>query len=196
MFLSEFTLKSVYVGKNLKGVCLGIGVSLKTATVKYLLCASETTFISKTTQPDFAVSLSCVKEIGDVIRLSTLRPIHPKSYAKFILGLPIYSSEGFHLGFLQDVEIQNQTALRLITDKEASFSPLNCVACTDAVILRKEAPFPIGQRIPAPEQQDLNAQLVTKSVLKTAIKKGRLIRFTLSLSPFYFASGVSKLSND
>ena len=40
MLLSELTKKAVYSGQNLRGVCLGIGISLKSQTVKYLLCAS------------------------------------------------------------------------------------------------------------------------------------------------------------
>ena len=184
MFLSELQNSAVFVGNTQRGVCLGIGISLKNQAVKYLLCASNTALSNAT---DFSVNVSAVETIDTHIILSRLRPVFPKNCAKLFIGLPVYAFDGAFLGNLQDVEIHGFSATRLFTD--SACYPITAVcACADAVILRKDQPFPIGQRIPAPALFPFssNASLVTKPLLKEAVKQGKLIAFTLSLPPFCY----------
>lgn len=188
MKLSELTGKHVFVGNNFKGVCLGVGISLKNCAVKYLLCCSAKAYISLHAHADFAVNVSAIEEVGAQIRLSRLRPVHPKNCAKIFGGLPVFSFEGAFLGKLHDLEIQDFTATRLYTDRNKSFPALCIAACTDALLLRKEQPYPLGQRIPAPLVLPINEPVVTKSVLRTASENGKLIRLTLSLPPFDYIS--------
>lgn len=184
MFLSDLTEKNVYVGKNFRGYCLGIGISLKSHAVKYLLCASA---LTKNSATDFSVGVSAVSFVGENINLTKLRPLFPKNCAKIFIGRPIYSPDGIFLGNITDLEIKDFVATRLFSDRNEAFPVTSIVACSDAVILRKEPPYPIGQRIPAPFLPILTNKpdsVVTKPVLKTALKKSTLIKLTLSLPPF------------
>ena len=78
-------------------------------------------------------------------------------------------------------------ATRLLTDRGDVFPITSVFACADAVILRKEPPYPLGQRIPAPLLpivSDKSEALVTKPILRAAIQKRALVKLTLSLPPF------------
>ena len=106
---------------------------------------------------------------------------------KIFLPRPIYSYEGAFLGNAVDMELSNYVATRIFTDKNEIIPISSVLAFSDAVILRKEQAYPLGQRIPAHVVSkffDKNEPIVTKSVLKTAIAKKNLIRLTMSLSPF------------
>ncbi len=201
MLLSELTKKVVYSSKNPRGVCLGVGISLKSQTVKYLLCASlratgENADTIEKDDVDFAVSISTMENVTEnAIYLSNLRAVFPKNSAKIFLGKPIYSDEGIFLGNIQDVLIQNTTATKAYTDKNTTLSLLSLSACSDVLILRKEPPFPIGQLIPAPFLSHFsckNVSLVTKPVLRSAIQNGNLIKLTLSLPPFCLETANSR----
>lgn len=194
MFLSDITEKNVYAGKNdeARGVCRGVGISLKSRAIKYLLCSCSPVPKSPTT--DFSVNVSAVLHIDGGIRLSKLRPVFPKNCARIFIGCPVYSYDGAFLGKITDLELENLTATRLFTDN-AVYPASAILACADAVILRKEQPFPLGQRIPAPILSsvcDKEETLITKSVLKSAIAKGGLIKLTLSLPPFSFSLSTEK----
>ncbi len=184
MFLKDLTNKEILSGKQPKGVCRGVGISLKSHAVKYLLCAS-----SATADTDFSVSTAAVDRIDERITLSKLRPVFPKNCVKLFLGRPVYSFDGAYLGKVTDLELQGFTATNLFTDQDAVY-PINAItASQDAVILKKEQPYPIGQRIPAPLLPlvtDKAGSVVTKPILRAAIRKGALIKLTLSLPPFYF----------
>ena len=183
MKLSQLNEKNVYAGKILRGVCRGVALSLKSQAVKYLLCASTLT----QSNTDFSVGISAVTEVGESILLSRLRPAYPRNCAKISIGLPVYSFEGGYLGLVEDLEMRDFIATRLFTDRGDVFPITNVFACSDAVILRKEQPYPLGQRIPAPLLPivtDKSEALVTKPVLRTAISKCALIKLTLSLPPF------------
>lgn len=191
MLLSQLVGKNVYVNGNLRGVCLGMGISLKNFSVKYLLChslSSETARRTLAMQADFAVSISSVSEFSENgIVLSKLRPVFPKTCAKIFLSRPVYSFEGAFLGSAADVELTNYVATRIFTDRNEIIPISSVSAFSDAVILKKEQAYPLGQRIPAPLSLkifDKNEPIVTKSVLRTAIAKKRLIRLTMSLPPF------------
>ena len=180
MFLSDLSNKIIYASNQPRGVCLGVGISLKTYAVKYLLCSSSAT----TQTVDFAVSVSAVDEVGDGVNLKRLRAVFPNGCARIFIGRPIYSAEGGFIGFIRDVEMHDFAVTRLFSDREEIFSVTAIAACADAVILRKEQSFPIGQRVPAPLLSSKNEPIVTKSVLRKAIAKGELIKLTLALSPF------------
>ena len=183
MYLSELIGLSIYTGKESKGVCRGVGISLKSHAVKYLLCASE----PASTQADFAVNVSAVEKVGEVIRLTRLRPVFPKNCARIFPKRPIYSCDGINLGNIADMEMREFAATQLITEQGESFPVSAIAACSDAVILRKEQPFPLGQRVPAPFLSIVTNKpdaVVTKPVLRNAIAKGTLIKLTLSLPPF------------
>ena len=183
MKLSDLSEKSIYTNKNFQGVCRGVGLSLKSQAVRYLLCASSPT----QTATDFSVGVNTVTEVNERIFLSRLRPASPKGCAKIAIGLPVYSFEGGFLGTVTDLDLYDFTATTLYTDRGESFPVTAILACADAVILRKEQPYPLGQRIPAPVLPlvtDKNDGVVTKQILRAAIEKGALAKFTLALPPF------------
>ena len=181
MKLSNLIGKSVYAGSKRRGVCQGVGVSLKSGAVKYLFCSALSG------QTEFCVNVSCIEEIDEEIYLSRLRPLFPKNAVKIFLALPVYSGEGVFLGNVEDMDMEDFVALRLTTNKGEQVSLFHIAACTDAILLRKKQPYPIGQRIPAPIVSDIfskNELLVNRSNLRQAIEKGALIKLTLSLAPF------------
>jgi sporulation protein YlmC with PRC-barrel domain len=185
MKLSDLCKKCVYTNTTFQGVCRGVGLSLKSHAVRYLLCASSPT----QTNTDFSVGVNAVAEIGERIQLSRLRPASPKGCAKIAIGLPVYSFDGGFLGRVADLDLHDFTATTLYTDRGERFPILSVFACSDAVILRKEQPYPLGQRIPAPLLSlvtDKNDGVVTKPILRTAIQKKALVTLTLSLPPFRF----------
>ena len=187
MLLSEIVGKRVYVGNIPKGKCTGIGVSLKTGVVKYLLCSStQSTFFSE--QIDFCINLSAVQSITEDVNLTRLRPVFPKSCVKLFLGRPIYSDLGAFVGTISDVTLQNNTAKEIFCDNGKSFPFSSIAAVSDAVILKKVPPYPLGQRIPAPFLSDFSLQndsTVTKTFLRCAMAQGKLIQVTMALPPFY-----------
>ena len=183
MKLSQLHGKSLFVGNTFRGVCRGVALSLKSQAVKYLLCASTQT----QSVTDFSVGVSAVTEIADGIQLSRLRPCYPKSCAKISIGLPVYSFEGGYLGVVTDLDLNDFVATKLYTDRGDVLPLTSVFACSDAVILRKEQAYPLGQRIPAtllPIVTDKTEGVVTKPVLRTALSKGALVKLTLSLPPF------------
>ena len=183
MKLSNLIGKSVYAGAKRRGVCEGVGVSLKSSAVKYLFCRATSS------QTDFCVNVSSIEEIDEEIYLSRLRPVFPKNVVKIFLELPVYNDEGAFLGSVKDMEMDTFIALYLTTDKGERFPVSRVAACTDAILLRKKTPYPIGQRIPAPIVSDIfqnDELIVSRSCLRRAIEKGALIKLTLSLAPFTF----------
>ena len=183
MLLSYLLDKPVCVGDSPRGTCRGIGVSLRSYSVKLLLCST-----SQNRQiPDFAVSTASVLSTENDIQLTRLRAVLPKNCVKLFLGLPIFSAEGAYLGKLIDVEMESFSAVALHTDKKEEIPFSAVAACNDAIILRKMPTYPLGQRIPAPllcQIQAQNEQLVTKQTLRRAIEQKALIKLTLSLPPF------------
>ena len=184
MLFSQLIHKTVYAGISPKGKCVGIGISLKSYAVKYLLCASTN---KQYTHADFCVSVAAIDEIEDGIYLTHLRPAFPKNCAKLFLGLPIYADNGTFIGNLCDVQMENFQATHLLTNTGNSIPVCNVSAVSDAILLKKQQPYPIGQRIPAPSVSkflDKEESFINRSNLRTAIKKSNLIKLTLSLPPF------------
>ena len=177
------TTPSLFMKNVHRGYCVGFGVSLKTFTIKYLLCAFDNT----TLQPEFSLKFSTATRIEqDKIHIHNLRPVLPKSCVKIFLNTPIYTQTGVFCGNLNKIETDSDTSVRLFTEK-CDFSISEVYACADAIIIKKPQPYPLGQRIPARAPQNVlqtNTGLVTKPVLRSAIQTQSLIKFTLSLAPF------------
>ncbi len=182
MKLTDLINKEIVVGKSVKGYCRGVAISLKSYAVKYLLCAS-----APYSEADFALSVGSVKEIGEQIVLSSLRPLLPKNSAKIFIHRPVYSADGVYLGKITDLTLRDFTATHLFTDQKERYPVSAVVASQDALLLKREQPFPLGHRIPAPVLSlftDKKDGLVTKPVLRTAIGQGALLKLTLALPPF------------
>ncbi len=190
MLLSQLVHKEIRHREKARGVCLGVGITLKNHALKYLLCRSEAD--PCWASADLYVHANALAVLSSTsLSLHAFRPVAPKTHAKLFIGKPVYTQNGESLGRLKDVEFCNLTATRLFTEK-GSFPIRSVFAVSDAIILRKEQPFPLGQRIPAPMLSDFsqkNEPVVTKSVLRKAIAKSSLIRLTLSLPPFQHATG-------
>ena len=184
MLLSELTNKKLFVNNSHRGTCRGIGLSLKSYTVRYLLCAST---YAQDDAVDFSINTSAITSIEEHIQLTRLRSVFPKSCVKIFIGRPVYSFEGIFLGEVSDLEMQDFIATRLFTSRGETYPITSVTACSDAVILKKEQPYPIGQRIPAPilsHYTEKSEAVITKPILRGAIQKGELIKLTLSLPPF------------
>lgn len=182
MLLTDYNNKPIFAGREERGIALGIGFSLKTQAVKCILCASSGQKI-----PTYAVGISAVKSITEYITLHRLRSILPTNCARLTVGMPIYAHDGGYLGQLIDAEIQNHTLLRLFTDRGELLPATLIVACNDAIFLRKNQPFPLGQRVHGTvisQICDKTDGLVTRPLLRAAMAKGALIKLTLSLPPF------------
>ncbi len=184
MRLSELIGKPVFVGDKQRGTFQGVFLSPKYKTVKYLLCNID----QKNAKTALAVSVSCVERFEECIVLKRIRSTLPKNAVLFKMGCPAYTEEGTYLGVTLDVEIYNLTATDFFTES-GRFSATAVCAIGDAVLMKKEQPYPIGQRIPAHTLLQLslpsNVTLVSKPILKNVIKAGRLVSFTLSLPPFH-----------
>lgn len=188
MLLSDLIEKGVYSGEKLRGVCLGVGISLKNYAVKYLLCANATTHNPLRARIDFSVPVSAVESVSDgAIRLSRLRSVCPKNCACAFANRPIYRYDGAYLGCVTDIDLSDFTAVRLFADTGKSYPFSAIYAFADAVLLRKPQAYPLGIRA--------GNTLINKSTLKKAIEDKELIRFTLSLPPFqseYFADNFKR----
>lgn len=185
MFFTDFFNKDITVNGIKKGVCIGIGISLKTLTIKYLLCSLSP---SQTLKPktDFAVNISSLLTItNEDIRLSKLRTALPTACVKIFYRLPCYFEDGVYIDNLEDIRFENNVAVQLYTVGGLTIPANSLLACADAVILRKKQAFPLGQPIPKTFFDSLKStSIVTKRLLKEVIKQGELIKLTLALSPF------------
>ena len=183
MLLSELLGKPIFIANSSRGICLGIGISLKNGNVKYLLCASSPSL----SRPDYCLNFNAVTQIDNAIHFPRLRPVLPKNCAQLTANLPVFTHNGSTAGKLLDVEIRQLSATRFKTDFGIIHPVSAIAACADAILLRKPAPYPIGQAIPIaglPFLADKTAHTVTKPVLRAAIEKKSLVKLTLSLSPF------------
>ena len=164
------------------GFIRGIGFSSKNGKVKYLFCAKE----PNATKTDFTINaLPFLQNLPTQKR--TIRPLLPKNCFQLYPNIPFYTLDGVQVGFLADAIIENGILTAILSDNGLRFSLQDILACADAIIVRKKQVYPLGQPVPTPilSLKNPNAT-VTKPLLKKAIKKGNLIRFTLSLSPFQF----------
>ena len=184
MFLSKLTGKTLYLNNTPKGIVKGVGVSLKTHVVKYLLCANP-----QSSRTQFALPASSIVSIDENVYLSRVRPALPKSCACLFIGLPIYTYDGAYLGKITELEVKNFIATILRTDDGTELPVSAIAACSDALLLKKEQPYPLGQRIPAPFIPSLSSKtdgVITKPILRCAMQKSSLVKLTLALPPFLY----------
>lgn len=189
MYLSQLENKRLTLRSNERGVCKGVGISLKSRTLKYLLCNSLSVGDGAS---DFCIPVQAAEYFGEEIRLSRLRPVFPKGCAKLLLGRPLFTEDGVFLGNLEDAEFSGHALVRLISDRGENYPSSMLVASSDALLLRKRPAFPLGQRIPAPfldKKTGKRDGYVTKAFLAKAIERGNLVRLTLSLPPFELFDG-------
>ncbi len=184
MLLTEFIGTPVFVGEKQRGVIQGVFLSPKSKAVKYLLFSLQTS-----AQPPIAISVSAIERIDNSgLFLKQMRSTLPKNALLFKKDCPVYAANGAYLGSACNLELFNLTATAIFTENTA-FPATSILAIGDAVLLRTDEPYPIGQRIPAPVLSSFcdlpqSSLLVNRSILKNAIKKGKLIELTLSLPPF------------
>ena len=183
MLLSNLIGMPVFVGEKQRGTLQGVFLSAKSKSIKYLLCAIE----QKNTQTTLALSIAALDKIENGIYLKRIRSILPKNATLFQQNCPVYTQDGAYLGSACDLQFYHLTATKLFTEK-AVFPTTAITAVGDAVLLKTDEPYPLGQRVPAPMLSTFSCNeeqvLVTRSLLKFVIKNGRLIAFTLSLAPF------------
>lgn len=187
MLLSQLVGKPLYCGSCRRGFVLGVGVNVKTGALKYLLCAKDNENATRYTHTDFAIAVATVLTVGRDIVISKLRTLYPKSCAKLFLHRPAYTNSGVYLGTIDDAEIESFTVRKLILDDDTIYPFSAVTAISDALILKKAPPYPIGQHIPAPMLSKIgtqNVNSVSRALLKKAIATGQLISLTLSLAPF------------
>lgn len=184
MLLTEFIGTPVFVGEKQRGIIQGVFLSPKSKAVKYLLCSLQTS-----AHPPITISVSAIEHIDNSgLFLKQMRSTLPKNALLFKKDCPVYNENGVYLGSACNLELFNLTATAIFTENTV-FPATSILAVGDAVLLRPDEPYPIGQRIPAPARSlffDLpqSSLLVNRSLLKTAVKNGTLIEFTLSLPPF------------
>lgn len=194
MLLSSITLKQISTPKNVCGVCKGIAFSLSSGVVKYILCDSQTNAKKEKTAVDFCLPFSSMERVDELsISIKKPRPVLPKPYARIFIGLPVFTELGHLKGVVTDLQctlMENGNFIATTLFVDGNPLPIKSVtAINDAVILRKQKRYPLGQRIPVGQVYPKAKQnFVTKSVLQTAIKNSSLIKFTLSLPPFNVAT--------
>ena len=178
MLISSFLHKKIYEHGQYRGVCEGVLLAPKSHVIKGILSKKED-------------SLSCipfthVDYATDTIRLKKYTVIPYQHYEKFRPGLPIYDEKGIYLGRASDLETQKGIAVAILLEDGSALSAALLVSCKDAVIVKKKPPFPLCYPIPATaktllEEAYTPTPFVTKRTLRTAAKKGKLIRLTLSI---------------
>ncbi len=175
-----FFQKEIYVKRKKReeyvyekrGICLGVYLSKKTGTIKYLFCALDD---DKTITVPVAAIEQIHPETGNVY-LKNLRAAIPNQCARLTPFLPVYSCDGKYLGRLNDIFVQGVTATKLVVGEE-KYPALSIDGVCDALLL-KPLPYPLGEWS---KEEETN---VSRRLLKDKIKQGELIRFTLSLPPF------------
>lgn len=181
MFLTSIIHKRIIVNNTPRGICVGVGISKKDGTIKQLICVE---LDNRATH--FHVPFSLVTFIKeDAVHLQKLRAVTPAKCAVLTLNKPVYTNRGDSLGLLQNAEwINGQLAVLSINGKSIPYSSI--CAVSDAILVRQNPTFPLGQRIPVSHLNEfqLDKNIVTKSVLKRSLARRSLIRLTLSLSPF------------
>lgn len=179
MLLSELVGKRIYSSGKVRGICRGVGIWLKSRTVKYLICAD----IEQ--EKELFLSVGLIAEISPSgIRMKSFRPVAAQKAARFFCSRPVYSETGDYLGISVDLEMENNHAVALITDGGERYSAYSITALSDAVLIKRRPVFPLGEKIPVPLQSQTKSPVVSKAVLKRAIEDGRLITLTLSLPLF------------
>lgn len=176
-----FFQKQVYVkrkkngeyGYEKRGVCLGVYVSKKTGLIKSLLCSIDD---EKTVHIPMSQMERIDEKTGEIY-FKNLRTAIPNQCVRLTPFLPVYSNEGRYLGRLDGVLTEGITVTKLIVGKRKY--PVCAIDGVSDVAILKPVPYPLGEWSKTEEQN------VSRKLLKEKIGRGELIRFTLSLPPFF-----------
>lgn len=190
MYVSTLVGKRVFSRSAERGVCVGVGVSLKTFVVKYLFYQP----LHERANVLFALPFArvCAAD-GLCLQADGVRALSPKGCAPFRLRLPVFTAEGVAVGQVADLSITEgqdgeYRAEFMVLDGGKTIAADEIAVYADAVLLKKSRPYPLGQRIPAPILSlfsDKNQPFVSKAALRRAVERNDLIKFTLSLPPFH-----------
>jgi len=187
MFISQWIGKNLYSGNKLCGACKGVGFSLKSQTIKFLVCSADA-HDRHDSDGRFCVSVSQIEKITDAVYLKRLRTVAPNNSALFLPDKPIYSETGAYHGLAIDLQIENFSAVAIISDRQKTYPVHQILASGDAFIIKKTSVFPLGRtlrrEITVNNQSVAANAPVTKTLLQSAAKSGNLIRLTTALSPF------------
>lgn len=174
----SFFQKEIYVKRKKKddyiyekrGVCLGVYITKRTGDIKYLFCSidDDKTLVIPVSAIEYAST--------NGIYLKNLRTALPNQCVRLTPFLPAYSIFGKYLGRLNGFESKDLTITKLLVGEE-KYPSLAVDAVSDALLLAPPA-YPIGEWSKTDESN------VSKKLLKSKIRDGELIRFTLSLQPF------------
>ena len=182
MLSSTIIGKKLYAQGKSNGVCEGLSLSLKSRKIKHLVCRNDEGCI-------FLLPFSHVDYVTDKIKLKkfTLLPFIKTEI--FTPNLPVYDENGVFLGHACDLLIQKQTAAYLLLNTGKRIPAPLVLHFGDAIILKKAPAYPLTCPIPISsltliEKGFDKDYFVTKKALLSAAKKGNLIKFTLSLTPF------------
>ena len=183
MLLSSLLKKPIFTAQKQKGFCVGVGISQKDYSIKYLFCSQ-----SQMGKTEFAVKFSSLTPTPESLQCSRLIPVVPKACTRIFLPRPLYNEKGELLGQIVDGIVEKYRLTSLIVDNGEKLPLCFIAAYADCVIVKKQARYPVGQRTSSLSPDCTQAfGVITKSALKTAIKNDCLIKLTLSLPPFYFS---------
>ena len=176
-----FFQKTIYVKRKKgeefyyekRGVCFGVYVAKKTGTVKFLLCSLDD---DKTATLPVGAVEHIHESSGDLYLKNLRTALPPDQYVRLTPFLPVYSCEGKYLGRLDDLFSEGFTVTKLAVGKE-KYPAVFIDGASDALLL-KSMPYPIGEWS---KREEIG---VSRKLLKEKIKRGELIRFTLTLPPF------------
>ena len=175
MLLSSLLKKNIFAAQKQKGFCVGVGISQKDYSIKYLFCSQR-----QTGKTEFAVKFSSLTPTPESLQCSRLIPVVPKACTRIFLPRPLYNEKGELLGQIVDGIIEKYRLTSLIVDNGEKLPLCFIAAYADCVIVKKRT----SSLSPDCTQA---FGVITKSALKTAIKNDCLIKLTLSLPPFYFS---------
>ena len=178
MFLNNVIGKPLIFRQKPQHICIGVALEKKSGKLKYLICLNE---VQRT---EFALPFNSVLSItNSAILISSLRSAIMKNVYVIKRELPVYSTQGEYVGILEDACLfQNRITALIINNKRYPYERITGVL--DAILLSPAPLYPLGQRIPAPNEY--NTEVVNKHTLKKVINDNKLIPFTLSLPPFSF----------
>lgn len=166
MFLHELEGKNIHTAKKLHGICKGVAVRIKSQKIHYLYCENAE-------KQSFFLPVSTIKSVEEEgIMLKKMQPA-PLNLPILSTQKPVYLQEGIFLGRVQDVRIDNWKITQIILE-DKSYSSLCITALSDALLLKKAPPFPLGC-------VTKEGEIITRTLLKQAVKEGRLISLTTSL---------------
>ena len=172
--------KNVYENGQIKGIVQSVCLAKKYPYVKQLNC-------KLLSGQDVCISALKMQTDSKGVHFERLRASIPGDYTTLSKNTPIYDEKGTFLTTLSNVEIVNGLLISFVGQNSIRYPYASVKAISDAIILGKKSAFPLGEPLPACHKTKNGSPFVCKSALQKALKKGELIKFTLSLEPFDFS---------